>query len=227
MKTADFLWEHRAHTEYTKWALSISDDMADVWDALVEQDKYDWLMWTFMRPRVFPIFIHHKLVSRFIRETPIGGGKTVWDVLTDERSRRLVEVAEAFTNGKATADEFWTARAVAYEAIVAMPAPTHPDYEAVGAVLAPAPADYAASASASAAHVAADAMGFSFLSSAAYAIIYAAARIAAHVAHLAAEDANQRAALNAVYDTAYAAAYAAQIRMIAELDNPFKKRKIK
>ena len=213
MKTFDFLREHRAHTEYTKWALSISDDMADVWDALVEQDKYDWLMWAFMRPRVFPALIHHKLISRFIRETPIGGGKTVWDFLTDERSRRLVEVAEAFTNGKATADEVWTARAVAYEAVVAMPAPT--------------PADYAASASASAARVAADAMGFSFLSSAAYAIIYAAARIAAHVAQGAAEDANQRTDLNAVYDTAYAAAYAdaksAQIRLIAELGNPFKK----
>jgi hypothetical protein len=39
---------------------------------------------------------------RAIRETPAAGGGTVWDLLTDERSRRVVEVAEAYLAGAAT-----------------------------------------------------------------------------------------------------------------------------
>ena len=40
-----------------------------------------------------------------IRNTPISGGHTVWDLLTDERSRNAVEVAEAFARGEATSDQ--------------------------------------------------------------------------------------------------------------------------
>ena len=48
----------------------------------------------------------------FVRRTPVGGGKTVWDLLADERSRKAVEVAERFANGSATErelDEAWDA----------------------------------------------------------------------------------------------------------------------
>ena len=42
---------------------------------------------------------------RFVRHTPIGDGRTVWDLLPDDRSRKAVEVAERFADGEATERE--------------------------------------------------------------------------------------------------------------------------
>ena len=114
MKTKDFLKEHSACTRGAKWALAIGDDMADVWDALIEQGRHDWLLWTATRPGVFPDFVLRKLACRFIRETPIADGRKVWDLLTDERSRNAVEVAEAYADGKATKEDMDAAYATAY-----------------------------------------------------------------------------------------------------------------
>ena len=102
MKTKDFLKKHEACTEGAKWALSISEDMSDVWNAMVAQDKREWLIWTATRPGVFPDTVLRKLACRFIRETPLHDGRKVWDLLTDKRSRKAVEVAEAHAEGKAT-----------------------------------------------------------------------------------------------------------------------------
>ena len=56
----------------------------------------------------------------FVRRTPIGDGRTVWDLLTDDRSRKAVEVAERFADGEATERELaaaWdAASAVAWAA---------------------------------------------------------------------------------------------------------------
>lgn len=46
MKTNTFLREHGACTEGAKWALELSPNMADVWDAMIAQNKYEWLIWT-------------------------------------------------------------------------------------------------------------------------------------------------------------------------------------
>ena len=52
----------------------------------------------------------------FVRHTPIGDGRTVWDLLTDERSKRAVEVAERFAGGEATERELDAARDAAWAA---------------------------------------------------------------------------------------------------------------
>ena len=116
MKTKDFLKKYEACTEGAKWALSIGGDMADVWDAMIEQGKQEWLVWTVTRPNVFTDSVLRKLACRFIRETPLHDGRTVWDLLTDERSRKAIEVAEAYADGKATYEELEAACAAAYAA---------------------------------------------------------------------------------------------------------------
>ena len=52
----------------------------------------------------------------FVRRTPIGDGRTVWDLLTDDRSRKAVEVAERFADGEATERELDAARGAARDA---------------------------------------------------------------------------------------------------------------
>ena len=51
-----------------------------------------------------------------IRNTPINGGKAVWDLLTDERSRKAIEVAERFARNEATREELDAARDAAWAA---------------------------------------------------------------------------------------------------------------
>lgn len=186
MKTKDFLKQHSACTEGAKWALSIGGDMADVWDAMIEQGKHDWLIWTATRPNVFTDSVLRKLACRFIRETPLSDGRKVWDLLTDERSRKAVEVAELYADGKATYEEL---HAAAYDAAYAASDAAYDAYDA---------------------YAAADAVF--------------AARAAAAAACDAALAAVRAAAYDAVCIAANADAKAAQVRMIAELGNPFKER---
>ena len=116
MKTKEFLKEHSACIDGAKWALSIGEDMAGVWDAMIEHGKREWLLWTATRPGVFPDSVLRKLACRFVRETPLSDGRRVWDLLTDERSRNAVEVAEAYADGKATKEDMDAAYATAYAA---------------------------------------------------------------------------------------------------------------
>ena len=192
MKTKDFLKQHSACKNGAKWAISISGDMYDVWNAMIAQGKHEWLIWTVTRPNVFTDSVLRKLACRFIRETPLADGRMVWDLLTDERSRNAVAVAEAYADGKATYEEL---HAAGWDAAYA-----------------------AADAAADAVYAAGDAGD---------AAGDAAAAAACAVAYDAAVDAVY-AAVDAVYAAGDAAtrdaAYDAQMRMIAELGNPFKER---
>jgi hypothetical protein len=116
MKTKDFIRRYGPCTGGAKWALSIGGDMADVWDAMIEQGKHEWLLWTATRLGVFPDAVLRKFVCRFVRETPLSDGRRVWDLLKDERSRKVVEVAERYADGKATDRELQAARAAAFAA---------------------------------------------------------------------------------------------------------------
>ncbi len=51
-----------------------------------------------------------------VRETPLADGRKVWDLLTDERSRNVVEVVERFVAGNATQEELDAARGAAWGA---------------------------------------------------------------------------------------------------------------
>jgi hypothetical protein len=204
MKTKDFLKQHSACKNGAKWALSIGEEMADVWEAMIEHGKHDWLVWTATRPGVFPDTVLRKLACRCVRETPLADGRRVWDLLTDERSRKAVEVAEAYADGKATYEELEAAFAAAFAA---------------------ADVAYAAAARAAAYDTAYDTAYDAACNAArvaAYAVACNAVRAARAAAYAAADDAAE-----AAYVAARAAAKAAQIKMIAELGNPFKKERAK
>jgi hypothetical protein len=223
MKTKGFLKQHSACIDGARWALSISEDMADVWDAMIEQGMHDWLVWTATRPGVFSDSVLRKLACRFVRETPLHDGRKVWDLLVDERSRIAIEVAERYADGKATAQELDAARVAAYDAARI----AHATARAAYAYAAARDADRAADRDAAYAA----------------AVAYAADAAAAAAEEDAADDAPRAAAYTAyvnAYDAAHAvacatraaaytaaadnAAKAAQVQMIAEMGNPFKER---
>lgn len=213
MKTADFIREHNACHGGAKWALSISKNMSDVWDMMVKEGKHEWLIWTATRHGVFTESILRRLACRFVRETPIGGDRTVWDLLTDERSRKAVEVAEAYADGNATDGDLADARNAAYHAALTA-------RDAARASTDAADAYYAAYYAANAAYNA-DAAYYAASSTACYA---ANAADAAYAAYAAASDAAWAAlAADAAYADACAVARSAQVKMVAELGNPFKR----
>ena len=200
MKTKEFLKEHEACKDGAKWALSIGKKMGAVWNAMIKQGKHDWLIWTATRPGVFPGSVLQKLPCRFVRETPLSDGRKVWDLLTDESSRKAVEVAELYAEGKATYEELQAA----YDAAHAT---------ADAAYAAAAAHDAAAYAAAYAAYAASDAANFT---------AFAAYAIDATRATDATDSAYATYAASAYAAAAYAAAEAAQVQMIAEMGNPFK-----
>ncbi len=51
-----------------------------------------------------------------VRDTPLGDGRRVWDLLTDERSRAAVRVAERYVYGEASVEDLAAARIAAGDA---------------------------------------------------------------------------------------------------------------
>jgi hypothetical protein len=84
--------------------------------AWAECKRPDWMMWALNKLE----YNDDKRLRAFacwcVRETPLADGRKVWDLLTDERSRRAVEVAEAFIRDEATAEELAAAWDAAWDA---------------------------------------------------------------------------------------------------------------
>jgi len=113
MTPSEFCRIHEACPEGARFALS-KETMAQVWD---ECPRVDWLIWIMRRTGEAPDRKALRLFACWcVRETPISGGRKVWDLLTDERSRNAVIVAERFANGEATDEELAVARRAAADA---------------------------------------------------------------------------------------------------------------
>ena len=118
------------------WLKTLPAD-ATMSDAWAQCRRSDWMQWAAIHSPFLETDERWRLAGcAIIRRTPLHDGRTVWDLLTDERSRNAVEVAERFARGEASSEELASAASDAYAA-----------YAASDAYAAAAYAAYAASAS--------------------------------------------------------------------------------
>ena len=90
------------------------NSMAEVWEA---SPRIDWLQWMLDRTIVKPAESEFRLFAVWcIHNTPITGNRTVWDLLTDPRSKLAVVAAEKYAKGQITDDELDAAGAAAGDA---------------------------------------------------------------------------------------------------------------
>ena len=98
LSITEFAKHYGACADGRKWALDHCANMAAVWDAA----RPDWLIWIATRDGV--------LDDKTLRLFACFCARQNWHLLTDERSRNAVEVAERFANGLASDDELAAAR---------------------------------------------------------------------------------------------------------------------
>lgn len=108
MTIEEFCKTHYACKEGRDWAIANCKNMAECWGKLPS----DYLIWTATRTGV--------LSEKELRLFAVFCCREIWSLLTDERSRNAVEVAERFAIGQATTEELQVAsdaaRAAAYPA---------------------------------------------------------------------------------------------------------------
>ena len=110
--TLELLEKHGACPEATEWAKPFKSP-SNAWKKCKNPQ---WMLWALSklgkldekRARLFAV--------KCIRETPLNDGRVVLDLLTDQRSRDAVDVAERFANGAATESELLAARSAAQSA---------------------------------------------------------------------------------------------------------------
>jgi hypothetical protein len=110
VKIIDFCREHRACTAGREWALATGcKTMRGLWAR--KDVPHDWRIWIATRPGV--------MSERDARLFACWCVRRVWRLLTDERSREAVRVAERYAGGKATEEELAAASAAASAASTA------------------------------------------------------------------------------------------------------------
>jgi hypothetical protein len=108
MTIKDFCRLHHACSEGRRWAIETGEPgMAELWAR--DDIKPAWRIWIATRPGV--------LTDRELRLFACWCCRNqVWHLLTDERSRHAVEIAELYAEGKATSDELAAAEDAAWAA---------------------------------------------------------------------------------------------------------------
>ena len=102
-----FCDKHDACQEGRKWALSRgATTMVELWKR--DDLKHEWREWIYTREGVFSKTDAIRFACWSVRK--------IWHLLTDERSRKAIEVVEAFLEGKATLEEVEAAARDAYAA---------------------------------------------------------------------------------------------------------------
>jgi hypothetical protein len=101
VKIIDFCRKHRACTAGREWALATGcETMRELWQR--RDVPHEWRIWIASRPGVMP--------ERDARLFACWCVRRVWHLLTDERSREAVRVAERYARGRATEEELAAAQ---------------------------------------------------------------------------------------------------------------------
>lgn len=74
-------------------------------------NREGWMLWLLRKIG----FSQRLYACACVRRMPLRDGRTVWDLLTDDRSRNAVVVAENYANGLATEEELNAAVAAAWD----------------------------------------------------------------------------------------------------------------
>ena len=104
MKTKLWIKKHEPCLLAIKW-LKNYDTMAEAWEAC---ERSDWMLWAMEKDDIGS--------DKDLRLFACWCVRQVWNLLTDERSRNAVIVAERFANGMATKEELEVARFAAWSA---------------------------------------------------------------------------------------------------------------
>jgi len=109
---AEWLRRLDACPEALEWAQA-TGDLEACWHAC---HRPDWMLWFLSQAGLFDDARARMAACRFVRETALIDGRTVWDLLVDPRSRAAVEVAERYADGEVTPEELAAARFAARDA---------------------------------------------------------------------------------------------------------------
>ena len=75
--------------------------------------RADWMLWALSRIGYDDKKTLRLYACACVRHTPLANGRTVWDLLPDERGRTAVDIAERFAVGNASVEELGAAWAAA------------------------------------------------------------------------------------------------------------------
>lgn len=126
-EVAKYFRELDACNDSTEWAKG-KKNLREVWDTC---ERADWMIWALRRIGFKDDRKYRLYACAYVRGTPLANGRTLWDLLIDERSRKAIEVAERYAEGKASEEERQNAAAAA--AYVAAYAYAAADYAAAAA----------------------------------------------------------------------------------------------
>ena len=111
----EFCHKYLACAEGYEYGKSLTDKkeqamMGEVWPRM---DNRDYMLWVISQERVLTKRERVALSVRFIKETHLADGRTVYDLLTDQRSIDAIAVCEAYVRGEASDAAWDAARAAA------------------------------------------------------------------------------------------------------------------
>ena len=112
MTVKDFIAKYKPCSDAVTW-LEEFTTMSDAWEAC---RRSDWMLWSLGKSDYNDEKKLRAYACYCVRHTPLGDGRVVWDLLTDERSRNAIEVAERYIEGKATQEELAAAGSAARSA---------------------------------------------------------------------------------------------------------------
>ncbi|MFA5379559.1 MAG: hypothetical protein WC455_27625, partial [Dehalococcoidia bacterium] len=87
-------------------------------EALERCHRPNWLLWLLEKAGVRDARRYRLYACWCVRNTPLGDGRTVWDLLTDERSRAAVIMAERYADGHVSRAQLSSAAAAAAAAAI-------------------------------------------------------------------------------------------------------------